>query len=213
MRIFAITDIHGRQNFNETIAKKMSDVDLVLIAGDITHFGGEKEANTILQTIKNVNKNIFAVSGNCDHEGVNTALTSQHFNLHGECRKVKEIVFCGLNGSNKTPLHTPQEYKDSEMEALLRNFDKTANARCHVLLSHAPPAKTKIDKIFLGFHVGSKAIRNFIEKFQPDLVICGHIHEARGIDTIGKTLVINPGPFPKHYALINCGERIDYELY
>ena len=38
------------------------------------------------------------------------------------------------------------------------------------------------------------ALKNFIEKYQPDFVLCGHVHEAAGIeDFIGKTKVINVG--------------------
>jgi putative phosphoesterase len=211
MKIFAITDMHGRQHFDETIAHEMLYADIIVIAGDITHFGGEKEAHTILQGIKNINGNILAVSGNCDNEGVNGALNSHGINIHGTCKTINEIAFCGLKGSNKTPLHTPQEY--TEIETSLHNLPRNNSAHVHVLLSHTPPIKTKVDKILLGLHVGSKALRTYIEKFQPDLVICGHIHEARGIDTIGKTLLINPGPFPKHYALITCTDSITYELY
>jgi putative phosphoesterase len=213
MKIFALTDIHGRQHFSDSIAQKMHGADIIAIAGDITHFGDMEEADVILRSIKTINDNILAVSGNCDYDGVNTALNSHEINLHGTCKTINKIVFCGLNGSNKTPLHTPQEYTEEEIEGLLEKYQKNSDVHLHVLLSHAPPAKTTVDKIFLGLHVGSKALRTYIEKLQPALVICGHIHEARGVDTIGKTLVINPGPFPKHYALITCTDSITYELY
>ena len=43
-------------------------------------------------------------------------------------------------------------------------------------------------------HVGNKDYRKFIERVNPKLVICGHIHETVGLtDKIGKTKVINPG--------------------
>jgi hypothetical protein len=66
--------------------------------------------------------------------------------------------------------------------------------------------------VFFGFHVGSKAVRRVIEYFQPDVFVCGHIHEARGFDYLGNTLAINPGPFPKHYAIIELSDTIKYEL-
>lgn len=213
VKLIAITDIHGHQNFDNYIAKVISNADLVLIAGDITHFGAEEEANTVLRNIKNLNNKILAVPGNCDHIDVINALRFHGFNLHGECREINGIVFYGLGGSNKTPLRTPQEYSESEIDKILNRFKKKKEARFHILLTHSPPAKTKLDKIFLGLHVGSKAIRKFIEKFQPDLVICGHIHESMGSDKIGKTVIINPGPFPKHYVVINLEEKINYELY
>ena len=40
----------------------------------------------------------------------------------------------------------------------------------------------------------SKSIRKAVEKFKPNLLLCGHIHEAEGIeDRIGNTKVINVG--------------------
>ena len=41
--------------------------------------------------------------------------------------------------------------------------------------------------------VGSKAVRNVIERFHPALSLHGHVHESRGIVRIGKTICINPG--------------------
>ena len=43
-------------------------------------------------------------------------------------------------------------------------------------------------------HVGSTAVREFIDLYQPDICVTGHIHEAKGEDRIGRTHVLNPGP-------------------
>ena len=68
----------------------------------------------------------------------------------------------------------------------------------HVL--HSPPRDTECDVIGSRHHVGSRAIRRFIEQHQPPLVLCGHIHESPRVtghwrDTIGETPVVNPGQF------------------
>jgi Icc-related predicted phosphoesterase len=41
--------------------------------------------------------------------------------------------------------------------------------------------------------VGSTAVRAAIEKMQPLLMLCGHIHETKNAAKIGRTLCINPG--------------------
>jgi Icc-related predicted phosphoesterase len=41
--------------------------------------------------------------------------------------------------------------------------------------------------------VGSHAVRQIIEEYQPLLSLHGHIHESRGATTIGRTVCINPG--------------------
>jgi Icc-related predicted phosphoesterase len=41
--------------------------------------------------------------------------------------------------------------------------------------------------------VGSTAVREIIEEYQPALGLFGHIHESRGVDQIGRTVCINPG--------------------
>ncbi len=41
--------------------------------------------------------------------------------------------------------------------------------------------------------MGSIAVRKFIETYEPQLCLTGHIHEAAGTDKIGKTIIINPG--------------------
>ena len=67
-----------------------------------------------------------------------------------------------------------------------------------VYVFHAPPAGTALDQIGDRSHVGSAAIRWFIEQYQPLLTLHGHIHESPLVsgsisETIGKTLMLNPG--------------------
>ena len=57
-----------------------------------------------------------------------------------------------------------------------------------------------------GAHVGSNSVRKFIEEMQPAAAICAHIHEARGVDSIKNTKIVNSGRFPEgHFGLISVG--------
>src|SRR5262249_26041278 len=69
-----------------------------------------------------------------------------------------------------------------------------------VLVSHSPPRDTRCDVIASHAHVGSRALRRYVERHQPPLVLSGHIHESPRItgayrDAVGRTLVVNPGQF------------------
>jgi Icc-related predicted phosphoesterase len=69
-----------------------------------------------------------------------------------------------------------------------------------ILISHSPPYGI-LDKVnfseapknWQGKHAGSKLLLAHIKKTKPKLVLCGHIHEAKGEAKIGKTKVINLG--------------------
>lgn len=213
MKIVAIADIHSRIDYQPSVTSILEKADLILIAGDITNFGDCEEAITVIETLLSYNKNLLAVPGNCDRPGVANALASRGINIHATERTFGNVRILGLGGCNKTPFHTPTEYTEPELAAFLNKYQEPAGSGREILVSHAPPHKTKLDRVFLGFHVGSKAIRTYIEDKRPDVVVCGHIHEARGFDHINETLIINPGPFPKNYAVIDVNERISFELY
>jgi uncharacterized protein len=69
-----------------------------------------------------------------------------------------------------------------------------------IFVLHSPPRDTRCDMTAAGQHVGSRAIRSFIERQGPPLVLGGHIHESPRVSTsyrdeIGRTVVVNPGQF------------------
>lgn len=95
--------------------------------------------------------------------------------------------------------------KDLTQKLFLGNSDKTIYAL------HSPPNNTNLDMILphtksIGAHVGSMALRLFIEKHQPYLTLHGHIHETVEMsgefkDKIGNTLCLTSG---NH----NVGEKL-----
>jgi uncharacterized protein len=69
-----------------------------------------------------------------------------------------------------------------------------------VCVFHSPPRDTACDLTHARRHVGSRAIRAFLERVQPALALSGHIHESPRVsgawrDRIGRTTVVNPGQF------------------
>ncbi|HIJ79455.1 MAG: metallophosphoesterase family protein [Desulfobulbaceae bacterium] len=193
MRIIAFGDIHMNPERIGTIPA-LAQADLVIVTGDLTNFGTWAEADKVLGRLTTINPRLLALAGNLDYPQVETGLAAAGLSLHGRGVIRQKIGLFGAGGSNITPFATPNEFSEEELAALLNTgYQMVANAERHVLVSHTPPLNTITDLIASGIHVGSLAVRNFIEKEQPDLCLCGHIHEGRGIDTIGRTTVINPG--------------------
>jgi Icc-related predicted phosphoesterase len=60
-------------------------------------------------------------------------------------------------------------------------------------VTHSPPWGTRLDRLYDGTPVGSRAIRAFIERRRPPLTLHGHVHESPGVDRIGPTVCVNPG--------------------
>jgi len=89
--------------------------------------------------------------------------------------------------------------KDSIQKDLAKKlFTKTPNKTIYVM--HSPPDNTHLDQTSNQNHVGSFAIRNFIEKYNPYLTLHGHIHETVDVtgkfkEHIGKTLSLTSGNY------------------
>lgn len=209
MVIIALADIHADLTHLAQIADQLTAADLVLIAGDITQFGAWAEADGIITEIRQYNPNVLAVPGNCDRPGVNDYLTDQGISLDCNCITAAGIPFVGLGGSLPCHGSTPNEMLDDDftisltaLEPLFRSDDR------FVLVTHEPPADTAID-LSDGEHIGSRAIRRFIEKNQPLLAVCGHTHQAPGTDRIGRTTLVNPGPLQHaRYAYIQLTDKV-----
>jgi hypothetical protein len=109
--------------------------------------------------------------------------------------------------------------RETLQECLAALAAKSAPAKT-VYVFHAPPLRTKLDQLQDRTHVGSAAIRAFIEKHQPPVTLHGHIHESPLVsgsmsDTIGRTLALNPGDSRTKLRALRItadGARIEWRL-
>lgn len=193
-----IGDIHDDAAAVARLADKpdLADAAGLIISGDLTLRGGESQARQVIDAARRLRMPLLAQIGNMDQSTVDAYLTAEGLNIHASGRVTPEGVgIFGVGWSTPTPCDTPSETSEAHMAAWLDEAKATV-AGCHTLLlvSHTPPYDTATDRITSGAHVGSRAVRECIEQVQPDVCLTGHIHEARAVDTIGRTLVINPGP-------------------
>lgn len=207
MELLAITDVHGRTQVSKWIIELSKDFDLLAIAGDVAEWGDEKFFRNFYKYLSDNNIKTLFVPGN--HDPILELSLDKISNLHGRSINFDDLTFCGIGGSNPTPFNTPFELDDDRAyELLFRLPDKI-----DVLISHASPYGTKCDRSYRGDHIGSKPVRSFIDKAKPKVVISGHVHEARSIDFLGDTLIVNPGPAMNgFYAIISINGKPKADL-
>jgi hypothetical protein len=213
MRIIAFTDIHGSYTQVQEILAKEGAGDAVIIGGDLTTVGTPNEAVEAIKLFRSHVHALFVVAGNMDLPELDDTFEKLQISINAKGQILNEAGFFGVSGSPFTPMHTPYEIPEEEIKKRAESgWQEVQSARWKIFVPHAPPHNTKLDRIHAGAHVGSTAVREFIEKYQPDVCVCGHIHEARGTDVIGKTQIVNCGPAGKgYYAIIELGEKIMVE--
>jgi Icc-related predicted phosphoesterase len=123
--------------------------------------------------------------------------------------RIEDVGVFGVSAAPISPLQTPYELDDEELSRRIEHgFGRVTGARVVIFCPHAPPSRTECDRLSSGEHVGSEVIRAFIEREHPQLVLCGHIHEARAMDRIGGSRIVNPGPVADgHYAIVDIDEE------
>lgn len=211
MEILAIGCIHNDIENMFTLIDQMEKLqfDVIAFPGDYTDlnlprgFTRVDVAKIIVSQLESLGKPVVTVPGSWDKEIIQY-LDKKGISVHAKGKVVKGVGFYGFGGA-RTPFGTPFEPIEGEIElGLMKAYDEVRDEKIKVQLTHMPPAITGIDRIFSGAHVGSEVIRSFIEKKQPDVAISAHIHEAKGVDDLGKTKLVNPGRFPEgNCALIS----------
>lgn len=195
MKILAFVDMHGSLGALKKIKKQAKKADIIICAGDLTIFG--QGIDYFLGKLSKLNKPILMIHGNHEEEEELEKFCSKYKNinfLHARGYKEGEYFFLGYGGGGFS-------MRDKAFEKLSKQFEKEIKELGNpktILITHAPPYKTKIDLI-MEEPCGNKSIKNFIKKVNPIiLVIAGHLHENAGKqDKLGKTRIINPGPYGK----------------
>jgi Icc-related predicted phosphoesterase len=153
----------------------------------------------------------FVMPGNDDPEGVDRAIEDA-VKVEGCDDRVVEFdghPMISLGYANRTPFDSPRELDEGELlQRISRLADEAGDMERCIFNLHVPPYDSALDTapaltgdlevIMSGsapkmIPVGSTAVREAIERYQPLLALHGHVHESAGATRIGRTLCINPG--------------------
>jgi hypothetical protein len=164
----------------------------------------------IFKKLDSLNIPVFLIIGNGDYgkliENTEYAPLKLPYKIESECKNSKNVSYINLKIKKFDKfsivgldsiiiLKEWRKGKDIDKE-ITKIFKSTKQPI--IFLTHDPPYGI-LDKIkykrspVYGRHVGDKLTRELIEKFQPTINICGHMHENQGKGKIGKTLVVNAG--------------------
>jgi len=118
-----------------------------------------------------------------------------------------EMISCAY--ANPTPWDSPRELDETALYDRIKRLADQVEVPARAIFNlHVPPYDSGLDTareinpdltvVYKSgspheVPVGSTAVRQIIEEYQPVLALHGHIHESRGEAQIGRTLAINSG--------------------
>ena len=192
MKILAFVDLHSSVKALDAVIRKVKKEkpDVIVCAGDLSIF--EQGLRYTLFELSKLKIPCLVIHGNHETEDSMKKVCKKFPNLvflHKRSHILNGTIFLGYGGGGFST-------EDKGFAKAAKLFkDKIKGYKKVVLVTHAPPYKTKLDKI-IDKHCGSKPIKKFIENNKISLVVCGHLHENAGKeDKVKDTLIINPGPY------------------
>ena len=183
---YYVTDVEELKEKVDVIVEKSKDCDVMVCCGDLSFFGsGLEEAMNML---KKAGKKLLIIPGNHESSSELKKLCDgkQVIFLHKKCLTIDDVTFVGYGGGGF-------DERDKQFDAWANDLKGKLKGKL-VLFTHAPPYKTKLDKLPLLGHRGSKSVKKAIEILKPKLFASGHFHETfLEEDKIGESRLINPG--------------------
>lgn len=187
MRVYAVADIHGKNERFERIRNNLSKLkaDILVLAGDITNF---TKPMTILSRFNALPVPVLVIRGNSDLTRVDRLFSdaSNCIPIHAVCTTIRSIPFVGIGGTLPVPFRSRICLNE---KSSLKKVEPLVNTHT-VLVTHTPPYGHR-DLVMGRFHAGSTGLLGLIKRCQPQVMLCGHVHEDSGASKVGNTRVIN----------------------
>ncbi len=157
-------------------------------------------------------KKVIVNCGNDDPLYLDEILDSSKYLIRPEGKTIylnDKITLISTGVSNITPWNCPRDVSEEKIQEVINEMIVNVPELHNCIFNfHCPPYNTSLDKapkLDLNLNVsltgagveeisvGSTAVRNAIEKYQPVASLHGHIHESHVFEKIGKTICFNPG--------------------
>lgn len=208
MKILVVSDLHYTLPQFDWVLAAAPRYDLVLIAGDLLDTSSIVDPETQIVVVLKYLKRLRAVtkvivcSGNHDLDGLGGNGEKQALWMNA----VKRL---GIHSDGETTfvdgvMLTICPWWDGPLsqKAIGKQFADAVKYRdgMWVWVYHAPPNNSPIAWSDVGHrYYGDAALNGWIAEYAPDLVICGHVHDApftrqgSWVDRIGPTWLFNTG--------------------
>ena len=219
LRVAAAGDVHAVEPLRDRLARIFaeisSEIDLILLAGDLTTHGLPEQAAVLADACAAVPVPVIAVLGNHDHHSgqadeVKSVLARGGLTVLDRAHTILEIgdheigvvgtkgFVGGFPGAEIPDFGEPtlrQIYQETsaEVDALEQGLE--AIAGCHkriVLLHYAPIVETIVgEPEGIWAFLGSGRLAGPIGMHRPELVVHGHAHHGAAEGSIGTVPVYN----------------------
>jgi Icc-related predicted phosphoesterase len=206
MRLLFVADLHYALKQFDWLTANASKYDLLIIGGDLLELGSaldidvqivvmEKYLHRLRQLVP-----LVVCSGNHDGDRRNEANESvAHWLTEA---KAPQLFVDGDSVVLDDTLITVCAWWDgpvsrAQLEAQFA-LDAAKRKSKWIWIHHAPPDRTSVSWTGRKFG-GDEFLVEWISRYQPDMVLSGHIHNApfydggSWIDRLGKTWIFNPG--------------------
>jgi Icc-related predicted phosphoesterase len=206
MRLLFVSDLHYSLKQFDWLKDHVTDFDAVIIGGDLLDLGSVLDPDVQITIVEKYLRLL--------REGAPVAISSG--NHDGDSRNAAdESVAAWMQGLRTDGIHVDGDSFDlgdthiticpwwdgqlsrDEIATQLERESGQVKGRW-IWIHHSPPTGAKTSWTGRKF-IGDEFLRGWIDRFQPDMVLSGHIHnspfydEGSWIDQIGRTWVLNPG--------------------
>lgn len=207
LRILGLADIHDQIEMIDTM--RDATADLIAFCGDLHDDSSYSDAKPAAVALAKFGMPILIVPGNNDHKDVVRRLWKEagFIIMHRSSFQYGNCGFLGMGGMEMRNSNVIREsanyyHQDEEVyDSLAMGYQEISGSSKTIVLTHQPPRGAR-DTVYNGKSTGSISLYRFVKEFQPELLLCGHIHESRGEAWIGRTKIINVGEGRRGYAVL-----------
>ena len=228
MRVLLVSDLHYSLKQFDWVVGVASDYDLVMLGGDQldirSYVAPDTQIAVVLEYVSRIAaKTAVAVcSGNHDLNARNELdeQAAEWLRAAREAGAYTDGTSVAIDDVYLTvcPWWDGPRSREAFDRTLAAESDRVGDRRW-IWLYHAPPDNSPTS--WTGKrHYGDTALNAWIQRYQPALVCCGHIHDSPFVsdggwtDTIGATRVVNAGreggPVPAHVVIDTADDTLEW---
>jgi Icc-related predicted phosphoesterase len=206
MKLLFVADLHYTLKQFDWLTANADSFGAIIIGGDLLDLSSALDSDVQILVVEKYFRRIrektrlLVSSGN--HDGDNRNAADESIAQWIRQCKAEGLFVDGDNHQLAGALITICPWWDgpvsrAELEAQIKRDSQRPRA-IWIWVHHAPPSNSPVCWTGRKF-AGDDFLRQWIERFSPDIVLSGHIHNApflehgSWVDRIGKTWVFNPG--------------------